>query len=137
AISGAYAPSEMPGTFAAAPISNSDSSLSPAVENLLLTSPGGNPPVFNVAGTLNPGNQALSGTYTMTFSGTGTIVLTAPSAATYVIYAIDATTITNPANAKFPNYAITDFMMMGTCTPQGSPPACSSGPPSPLIFAQE
>lgn len=137
AISGSYAPSEMPGTFAAASIGNSDSSLAPAVENLLLTSPGGTPPVFNVAGTLNPGNQTLSGAYTMTFSGTGTIVLSAPSAATYVIYAIDATTIPNPANAKFPNYAITDFMMMGTCTPQGSPPACSSGPPSPIIFAQE
>jgi hypothetical protein len=135
AISGSYSPSEMPGTFAAAPISDSNSSPAPAVENLLLTSPGGQ--AFNLAGTQNPNNVSLAGTYTMTFSGTGTITLTAPSAATYVIYAIDATTISNPANSKFPNYAITDFMMMGTCTPQGSPATCSSGPPSPIIFAQE
>jgi hypothetical protein len=54
-----------------------------------------------------------------------------------VIYAIDGTTIPNPANSKAPNFVITDFMMMGTCTPQGTPPTCSSGPPSSIIFAQQ
>ena len=54
--------------------------------NLLLTSPGNQ--TYNVAGTQYPGAQAVTGTYTLTFTGTGTIVLTAP-AANYVIYAMD------------------------------------------------
>jgi hypothetical protein len=134
-IVGSYALSELAGVFAAATISNSDFSVTPVVENLLLTSPGGQE--YNVSGTQNPSNATLTGTYTMSFSGTGTITLTAPSTATYVIYAIDATTVPNPGDSSLPNFAITDFMMMGTCTPQGTPPTCSSGPPSSIIFAQE
>lgn len=125
-----YAPSELPGTFAAAPVPDSNSTLvTPAVENLLLTWPGGD--VSNVGGTQDPGNQTWTGTYTLnsfgTGSGTGTITLTAPSAATYAIYAIDATTVPNPAYSALPNYAITDFMMIGT----------TSGTPSSVIFAQQ
>jgi hypothetical protein len=111
----------LPGTYAGATISNSDSSLTPTVENLLLTSPGGTPAVFNVAGTQNPGNVTLTGTYTMTTSGTGTITLTAPAAATFAIYAID---VAAPNTA---HSVITDFMMIGT----------TSGTPSPVIFAQQ
>src|SRR6202158_5687849 len=122
-----YAPSELPGTYAAAPIPNSNSTLvPPAVENLLLTWPGGD--VSIVGGTQNPGNGTLTGNYTINFgSGTGMITLTAPAAATYVIYAIDATTVPNPAYSALPNYAITDFMMIGT----------TSGTPSSVIFAQQ
>ena len=41
-------------------------------------------------GTQYPGATALAGTYTFLINGTGTIVLTAPTAANYVIYATDA-----------------------------------------------
>ena len=118
---GFYAPSEMPGTYAAATIGNSDPTVVPVVENLLITSPGGTPPVYNVTGTQNPDSQALTGTYTMINTGTGTIALTAPpppAVATNVIYAIDV---------DLTNFAITDFMMMGT----------TSGTPSSIIFAQQ
>jgi hypothetical protein len=109
----------MPGAYAAATISNSGPSITPVVENLLLTSPGGG--VYDVAGTLNPGSQTLTGTYTMATSGTGTIPLTAPAlpaVATNVIYAIDFDAT---------NSVILDFMMMGT----------TSGTPSSIIFAQQ
>jgi hypothetical protein len=116
-----FAPTELPGTYAGATISNADSSLAPTVENLLLTSPGGSPAVFNVAGIQNPGNITLTGAYTMTTSGTGTITLTAPAAATFAIYAID---VTAPKSA---DSVITDFMMIGT----------TSGTPSTVVFAQQ
>jgi len=114
-----YTPSELPGSYAAATISNSNSTLvQPVVQNLLLTSPGGG--VYNVTGTQNTqsGSQALTGLYTMTLTGTGTITLTAPAAATYAIYAIDFDSA---------NSVITDFMMMGT----------TSGTRSSIIFAQQ
>jgi hypothetical protein len=111
-----YAPSEMPGTYAAATISNSSSSVVPVVQNLLLTSPGNT--VYNVVGTQNPNNQTLTGTYTMTFPGTGTIALTAGAPATSVIYALDFDST---------NSVVTDFLMIGT----------TSGTPSSVIFAQQ
>ncbi len=115
-----YAPTELPGTYASATISNSDSSIAPVVQNLLLTSTGG--ATYNVAGTQNPGNLMLSGgKYTMTGTGVGTITLTAPpppTAATNVIYAIDFDAV---------NSVVTDFMMMGT----------TSGTPSSIMFAQQ
>ncbi len=137
-----YTPSELPGTYAAVPVPNSNSTLvTPAVENLLLTSPGGQ--VYNVAGEQNPGNGTLTGLYTMndnsTGGGTGTITLTSPlppAVTDYVIYAINGTTIPNPANSKAPNFAITDFMMMGTCTPQAPATTCTASPSS-IIFAQQ
>jgi hypothetical protein len=117
-----YTPSELPGTYAAATISNSNSTLvQPVVQSLLLTSPGGG--VSNVTGTQNTqsGSQALTGLYTMTLTGTGTITLTSPpppAVATNVIYAIDFDSA---------NSVITDFMMMGT----------TSGTPSSIMFAQQ
>jgi hypothetical protein len=112
-----YAPTELPGTYASATISNSDPSIAPVVQNLLLTSTGG--ATYNVAGTQNPGNQMLSGgKYTMTSTGVGTITLTAPPPPTNVIYAIDFDAV---------NSVVTDFMMMGT----------TSGTPSSIMFAQQ
>ena len=119
-----YTPTELPGTFAAATISNSDPALAPVVQNLLLTSPGGTPPAYNVTGIQNTSSQTgspLTGTYTMTSTGVGTITLTAPpppAAATNVIYAIDFDAV---------NSVVTDFMMMGT----------TSGTPSSIVFAQQ
>jgi hypothetical protein len=122
-----YTPSELPGTYAAATIANSDSGIEPVVQNLLLTSPGGTPLVYDVTGVQNTtnGSQSLTGTYTMlnnnTGGGTGTITLTSPpppAVANYVIYAIDASSS---------NSVITDFMMMGV----------TSGTPSSIIFAQQ
>jgi len=118
-----YTPSELPGTYAAATIGNSDSGIEPVVQNLLLTSTGN--ATYNVAGTQNPGNGTLTGTYTMTNNssggGIGTITLTSPpppAVTNYVIYAIDANST---------NSVITDFMMMGL----------TSGTPSSIIFAQQ
>jgi hypothetical protein len=132
-----YTGSEMPGVYAAATISNSDSSLAPIVQNLLLTSTGVTPagiPTYLASGIQNPGTVPLTnGTYTMnnnnTGGGTGTITYTSP-AVTYVIYAIDANSV--PGS----NDVITDFMMMGTCTPPANS-TCSTGPPSTIIFAQQ
>jgi hypothetical protein len=45
--------------------------------------------VFILAGTQYPGPQAVTGTYTLSFTGTGSITLTAP-AARYVTYPVDA-----------------------------------------------
>jgi hypothetical protein len=124
-VSGAYAASWMPGTYAAATVGNSASGVTPVVDNLLFTYTGTD--TGNVAGTENPSNVTQTGTYTMTDIGAGAITLTAPSAATYVIYAIDVTSFSAG------NFAGTDFMMIGSCTPQ----PCTSGTPSPVIFAQQ
>jgi len=112
--SGAYAPAELPGTYAAGTASSS-SGVAPSVENLLLTSPGGG--VFNVTGTENQ-DETVTGTYSIQFTGTGAITLTAPTASTNVIYAIDFDST---------NSVILDFFMMGT----------TSGTPSALLFAQQ
>ncbi len=106
----------------------------PAVENLLLTWAGA---VTDFTGVQNPGNQTLTGAVSTTSNGTATnsfhssgagiITLTAPSAATDAIYAIDVTIVPNPANPAIPNPVITDFFTMGT----------TSGSPSALIFAQQ
>jgi hypothetical protein len=111
-----YAPSEMPGTYAAATTSNSSPSITPVVQNLLFTSPGN--AVYSVAGIQNPNNQTLTGTYTMTLPGTGVVTLTAGTPATSVIYAVDFDST---------NSVITDFLMIGT----------TSGTPSSVIFAQQ
>jgi len=123
-----YTPSEMPGTYAAATIVNSDSGITPVVENLLLTSTGN--ATYNVAGTQytqsGGAGQSLKGSYTLNNNasggGTGTITLTTPAAQTYVIYVIDATGIPTSTNA-----VIDDFMMIGT----------TSGTPSSISFAQQ
>src|SRR5258708_10775320 len=109
-----YTPTELPGTFAAATISNSDPSVAPVVQNLVLTSTAG--ATYNRCGTPNAGKQTLSGwKYTMTSSGGGTITLTAPPPPTNAIYAI---------GFDSSNSVITDFMMIGT----------TSGTPSSIIL---
>ncbi len=125
-----YSNTEMPGTYAEATISNSDSGVAPIAQNLLLTSPGGG--VFNVTGTQNPGNAAVTGTYNIASVGVGTITLTAPTAGTFVIYGIDAIVIPGSQNV-----AITDFETMETCTPQAPATTCTTGPASAIAFAQE
>jgi hypothetical protein len=129
-----YTATEMPGTYAAATIGNSDSAVTPVVENLVLTSTGS--ATYNVAGVQNPGSQPLAGSYTLVGigagAGTGTITLTTPASQTYVIYAIDASTAPGTSND-----VITDFFMMGSCAPQPPATTCSSGPPSSIIFAQQ
>jgi hypothetical protein len=76
----------LPSTYALATESSATSGVIPIAANLLLTSPGNQ--VFNVSGTQYPGPLAVTGVYTLTIPGTGTIVLAAP-AASYVMYAID------------------------------------------------
>jgi len=125
-----YTNTEMPGTYAVATISNSDSGVAPIAQNLLLTSPGSG--VFNVTGTQNPGNAAVTGTYNISGVGVGTITLTSPAAGTFVIYGIDAILIPGSQN-----FAITDFEIMETCTPQAPATTCSTGPASAIAFAQE
>ncbi|HLX83864.1 MAG TPA: hypothetical protein VKR59_08195 [Terriglobales bacterium] len=125
-----YANTEMPGTYAVATISNSDSGVAPIAQNLLLTSPGGG--VFNVTGTQNPGNTAVTGTYNIASVGVGTITLTSPAAGTFVIYGIDAILIPGSQNV-----AITDFEMMETCAPQAPATTCTTGPATAIAFAQE
>ncbi len=128
-----YAPSELPGVYAASTVDSSDFSLTPVVQDLLLTSTGNS--TYNVTGTQYPlnGNGALTGTYTVTdnsipaggVGGTGTIALTSPpppAVATNAIYALDAS---NAPGTKTP--VITDFWLMGT----------TSGTPSALIFAEQ
>ena len=87
-LNGTFAPSSLPGTYAAATVSNATSSVVPMAANLLLTSLG--PPNFNydVAGTLYPGGTLASGSYSIMLTGNGTITLTFP-AVNYVIYATD------------------------------------------------
>jgi hypothetical protein len=86
-------PQQLLGTFAAASISNATSNVSPLAANLLLTSV--NSTTHSVAGTQYPGAQTVAGNFTLTFDSmgfvTGTATLTAPAAASYVIYAVDAT----------------------------------------------
>jgi hypothetical protein len=82
-----FAPSELPSTYAASTASSATSALPPLASNLLLTSPGNQ--VFNVSGTQYPGAVAVSGSYTLLLTGTGTMVLTAPPT-NYVMYVIDA-----------------------------------------------
>jgi hypothetical protein len=132
----AYTPTELPGPYAAATISNSDPSIAPVTQNLLLTSTGN--ATFNVDGTQNPNSQALTGTYTLVGEGvapgTGTILLTnppAPAAATNVIYAIDANLVAGTTND-----VVTDFMMMGACIPVSPASTCTAAP-SALVFAQQ
>ncbi len=77
------------GTFAVATNSNSVASVAPVTMNLLLTAPGNSK--FNVNGTQNPGGHAVTGAYTAQSQGYGTITLTAPAAAPYVIYGLTET----------------------------------------------
>jgi hypothetical protein len=86
---GAFAASELTGTFAAATTSSADVSVTPVAANLLLTSPGSG--VFNVSATTHPSGtpQTVTGTYALSSSGTGTIVLPTSPTQNFVIYVLD------------------------------------------------
>jgi hypothetical protein len=80
--------------------------------------------VLNVSGTQYPGAETVTGTYAITFAGTGTATLTAPSAMTYAIYAVDSTGCTNQS----PVCTIQDFFMMDETT---------TDPNASIIFAKQ
>lgn len=83
-----FAPSQLPGTYAAFSVTSATPSVLPFAANLVLTSLDTN--THDVGGTEYPGAQTVTGTYTLNLDSTGTIALTAPAAASYVIYATDA-----------------------------------------------
>jgi hypothetical protein len=122
---GGFGNSELPGTYAAATTSSADSAVSPIAANLLLTFPGGG--VYSVSGTRYPGPQTLVGLYNLSNigDGTGTITLTAPSAQSYVIYAVDSTGC-NIAQSFV--CTIQDFLMMDVDTANTN---------ASIIFAQQ
>jgi hypothetical protein len=131
--SGAFANSELPGTYGAATISSGSSAVSPIAANLiltLLTPAGGGVETFNVSGTQYPGPQTVTGIYDLSGAagaGTGPITLTAPSAENYVIYVLDTTGCTGNS----PVCAIEDFLMMDeTTTPNPNKNAS-------IIFSKE
>jgi hypothetical protein len=120
--SGAFAASELSGPYAAATTSNGSPGVTSIAANLLLASPGSG--VFNVSGTEYPGPQAVTGLYTLSFSGNGTIHLSAPPAQNYVIYVQD----TVSCSGLGLTCSIQDFYMMDTD---------SSNPNASIIFAQQ
>ena len=130
---GAFAGSELPGTFGAATTSSGSSAVSPIAANLLLTFPGGG--VFNVSGTQYQypgGSQTVTGTLDLNSPngnvGAFAIALTAPSAQNYVIYVLDTS---GPCNIQQgPVCAIQDFLMMDVDKTNPNPNAS-------IIFAQE
>jgi hypothetical protein len=87
-----FGASEITGTYAAAATSSGTSGVDPIAANLLLTWVNtGACTAQCVNGTQYVGTSAgvtVTGAYTLTGAGDGTITLTAPSAS-YVIYAID------------------------------------------------
>lgn len=103
---GGLSATELPGTFAAASTETSDSNVNPVAANLLFTSPGG--AVYNVSGTQYPGPPTITGAYTLSSTGTGTVALTAPSTQNYVIYVVDTAGCSNTS----PVCAVLDFFMM-------------------------
>jgi hypothetical protein len=127
---GAFAGSELPGTFGAATTGSGSSSVTPIAANLLLTFPGNG--IFNVSGTQYPGSQTVTGTLDLNSAngnvGAFTIALTAPSAQSYVIYVLDTS---GPCNIlQGPVCAIQSFLMMDVDKTNPNPNAS-------VIFAQE
>jgi hypothetical protein len=89
-----FGASEIVGTYAAAVTSSGTSGVDPIAANLLLTWVNtGTCTAQCVNGTQydasNPSGVTVTGAYTLMGTGDGTITLTAPSAQSYVIYAID------------------------------------------------
>lgn len=119
--SSVFGNSSLPGTYGAATVSSGNPAVTPIAANLLLTSPGGG--VFNVSETEYLVPQTATGSYTITFAGTGTISLTAP-AQTYAIYAVDSTGCANLS----PVCTIQDFFMMDETT---------TDPNASIIFAKQ
>ena len=97
ALNGTFADSALPGTYEAATVSDGTTAVIPETANLLLTFQGfdaSGKPIANATATLyEPSIQPLAaGSYSIQFTGTGTITLT-PSGATnpdkFIFYAID------------------------------------------------
>lgn len=124
--------SALPSTFAAATTGNGSSAVDAIAANLLLTWVNtGTCTATCVDGFQYDSNGTNSGTvtganpgYTMQTRGNGTIVLTAPSAQNYVIYAVDTSGCTNSS----PVCAVLDFLMMDVD---------KTNPNASIIFAQQ
>jgi len=90
---GVFAGTELAGAFAAATVDSGTSGVTQVEANLVMESPGND--VLNVAGVQDATDggqhsaQGLAGTFTLLAPGTGTMTLTAPAAAKYVLYAVD------------------------------------------------
>jgi hypothetical protein len=128
-VGGFFTSSQLAGAFAAATTNSGTSSVSQVEANLLMESPGNQ--VFTLAGsqdiTTSGGpntTQALTGTFSMDSNGIGAITLTAPAAATYVLYAVD-----NPVNQ---NGQVHRFYIMNV-TPTTVDPANTT---SSIVFAE-
>jgi hypothetical protein len=124
--------SALPSTFAAATTSSGSSAVDAIAANLLLTWVNtGTCTATCVNGTqydaANPTGVAVTGAnpgYTLQSPGNGTIVLTAPSAQNYVIYAVD----TSGCTSSSPVCAVQDFLMMDVD---------KTNPNASIIFAQQ
>lgn len=108
---GTFANSSMTGTFALATSSNSVPTQASVTMNLLLTSPGN--AVFNVAGTEdgNPAN-AVTGTYNVQDTGVGSITLTKPGTANYILYGVNGTQFYLIDNASKDSGAVSPILFM-------------------------
>jgi hypothetical protein len=108
-----FDPTELPGTYAATTTSSGTEAADPSAANILLTSSGGSTG-YNVSGTQyqNQGSATVTGAYTLTTTGTGTIVLTAPGAQNYVIYVVDSSGCGKSSLVC----TIEDFYMIDTTT---------------------
>jgi hypothetical protein len=109
---GAFTPSELPGTYAAATTRSGNASVTPIAANLLLTSTGNS--TYNVTGTLYPGESALpsGSTYTMSLTtGTGTIVLNSTPSDTFALYPLDSNGCAGIKSGN-PACAIQDFFII-------------------------
>jgi hypothetical protein len=84
-------PSALAGTYAAATVSSATSAAAQKTLTANLTLTYVDFFTHNVAGTQYPGPQTVTGTYDFTGDGFGPITLTAPAAANYIIYPLDAT----------------------------------------------
>jgi len=107
--------STLPGTYAAATVSGGNYGVQPIIDNLLLTSSGGNTPVYSVSGTQYQDptvvSQPVTGLYTVNDLGVGTIALTAPpppSPQNYVIYVL----ATSGCVAPSPVCQVQNFLMI-------------------------
>jgi hypothetical protein len=129
--------SALPSTFAAATTSSGSSaaSVGAIAANLLLTwvNPTQGAPCASecVNGTQYDATHTTGETvtganpgYTLQSTGNGTIVLTAPSAQNYVIYAVD----TSGCTSSSPVCAVQDFLMMDVD---------KTNPNASIIFAQQ
>jgi flagellin-like hook-associated protein FlgL len=134
--------SELPGTFAVATTVSGSSTISPIAANLFATwaNPGSTTCTSEcVTGTQYPGNQTMTGTFTLSAPGTGSIALTAPltDSSTYVIYAVDTSGCKATPKNPNPVCAVQSFYMMGTCTIVAPATSCSTAPPSSILYAEE